>query len=137
MGQPYMIIDGIRYEQGTVFIFKTSSPYDCSRCIFLYHDTDRNTYCFLTPKLHSADCTTTYPDTRFMHQIVNTDSATDKEIKMMNRVLDRHKSYMTNKKENNTDFDALIIRILAIILTIIFPPTAIILIIIAFSRKNK
>ena len=83
MRQPYMIINGKRYEQGTIFIFKTSSPYDCSRCIFLYHDTVRNTYCFLTPKSHSTDCTTTYPDTRFMNQIVKTDTATDKEIKMM------------------------------------------------------
>lgn len=136
MRQPYMIINGKRYEQGTVFIFNTSSPYDCSRCIFLYHDTVRNTYCFLTPKLHSADCTTTYPDTRFMNQIVKTDSATDKEIKMMNSVLSRQKSYTTSKK-NNTDSDALIIRVLAIVLTVIFPPIAIILVIIAFLRKNK
>lgn len=136
MRQPYMIINGKRYEQGTIFIFKTSSPYDCSRCIFLYHDTVRNTYCFLTPKSHSTDCTTTYPDTRFMNQIVKTDTATDKEIKMMNSVLNRQKSYTTSKN-NNTDSDALIIRVLAIVLTVIFPPIAIILVIIAFLRKNK
>ena len=76
MRQPYMIIDGKRYEQGTIFVVKHHNGIGFVelRTTFVYYDTERNRYCFLTPNRYNADCATIYPDIRFMDNLIRVDN---------------------------------------------------------------
>ena len=81
MKQAYVNINGKTYVQGTVFVIKSHNgiSYVERRMTFLFYDTVRNEYWFITPNRASNDAVTIYPDTRFMEVLLRTESMTYKE----------------------------------------------------------
>ena len=136
MRQNYMILDGIKYTQGTIFVIKEWDHEE--RMTFLYHDPEKNFYYFLRPNNAGLDSQTTFPDTRFMKNFVHADQPTEKEQKVLHDVL--HKEVLRqreSKKWHATDLDVFLLMILMIVIMAVFPPAAIIILLIAFARKQK
>ena len=82
MRQTYMVIDGRRYEQGAVFVVKWHDGIALTerRTLFYDYDTESNRYTFITPTYANADHCTSYPDTRFMGNLIRIDTPTEKDF---------------------------------------------------------
>lgn len=137
MRQPYMIIDGKRYEQGTIFVVKHHNGIGFVelRTTFVYYDTERNRYCFLTPNRYNADCATIYPDIRFMDNLIRVDTPTEREAHILQRYLVKIKP-MTGKAryKNDSDHTSMLLTIGLIILFAVLPPVGlVVLLCIVFS----
>ena len=133
MKQNFVIINNEKYEQGTIFVTKYHDgiTFTERRITFMFYDTNTSKYWFKTPNKASSDSITLYPDTRFMSSLIKTDKPTDTELKILNDSLARIRE---NHKQKNNGFDEFLLRFLAVILTMLFPPIGIILIIISFVK---
>ena len=140
MYQPYMVIDGVRYEQGTVFVVKKfdGACYIEYRTTFAYYDTDHNRYIFLTPNKAGADSTTSYRDTRFMKDLIRTEDPTPKERSILQSYLERVELRTRKAKYNiNSDNVSLLLLIGLVILFAILPPVGlVVLLCMVFSDKT-
>ncbi len=139
MKQEYMIIDGQKYTQGTIFVVK-----DCGvagitekRMTFLFYDTERKHYWFISPTNASAEAVTIYPDTRFMNSLIKVDRATEKEARILRSKLHTLNTTKYISNCDTKDTDGCIIRLAALILIALCPPLAIVLIIVAFTYNKK
>lgn len=136
MRQDYMILNGVKYTQGTIFVIK--EQYHEKRMTFLYFDPERNRYFFLSPNNAGMGSRASFPDTRFMRNFIRTDHPTEKERKVLQEVLYREElQRRESKKWHTTDLDIFFLIILMIAVIAVFPPAAIIIGIIAFAYKQK
>ncbi len=140
MYQPYMIIDGVRYEQGTVFVVKKFDGvcYVEYRTTFAYYDIEHNRYQFLTPNQAGADSVTSYHDTRFMNNLIRIEEPTPKERRILQSYLDRVELRMRKAKYsiNDDNISLLLLIGLVILLTVLPPVGLIVLLCIVFSDQT-
>lgn len=138
MYQPYMVIDGVRYEQGTVFIVKKFDgvSYIEQRTTFIYYDTEHNRYHFLAPS--SADHVACYRDARFMNNLIRIENPTSKERSILQSYLERVELRTRKAKCNiNSGNVSLLLLIGLVILFAILPPVGlVVLLCIVFSDKT-
>ena len=136
MRQDYVILNGIRYTQGTIFVVKEGLHE--KRMTFLYYDPEKNRYFFLSPNNAGLDSRASFPDTRFMRNFIRIDRPTAKEQKVLQDVLHREElQRRESKKWHATDLDIFLLMILMIAIIAAFPPAAIIIGFIAFAYKQK
>ena len=140
MYQPYMIIDGVRYEQGTIFVVKKfdGACYVEYRTTFAYYDTEHNRYQFLTPNKAGADSATSYHDTRFMGNLIRIEEPTLKERKILQGYLERVELRMRKSKYSiNEDNVSLLLIIGLVVLLVVLPPVGlVVLLCMVFSNKT-
>lgn len=137
MRQPYVIIDGKRYDQGAVFVIKSHDGISGieKRMTFVYYDTEHNYYCFITPTIYNADSTTIYPDTRFMEWLIRVDSPTDRETVVLQHYWEKNRQ-ITKKSKFSSDNDntKLLLMFGLLVLFAVLPPVGVIVVLcIVFS----
>lgn len=128
MRQTYMVIDGKRYEQGTVFVVKWHDGIALTerRTLFYDYDTESNRYTFITPTYANADHCTSYPDTRFMDNLIRIDTPTEKEIKILNSVIQRKTQQRGNARVKPDDRYTLLMMLGLIVLFAALPPVGLV-----------
>lgn len=138
MYQPYMIIDGVRYEQGNIFVVKKFDGvcFVEQRTTFVYHDTENGRYHFLTPS--SSDHVMCYRDTRFMDNLIRIEEPTPKERNILHSYLGRVELRMKEAKHSfNDDNISLLLIIGLVILFAVLPPVGlVVLLCMVFSDKT-
>lgn len=128
MRQTYMIIDGKRYEQGAVFVVKWHDGIALTerRTLFYDYDTESNRYTFIIPTYANADHCTSYPDTRFMDNLIRIDTPTEKEIKILNSVIQRKTQQRGNARVKPDNRSVLLMMLGLIILMAALPPVGVV-----------
>lgn len=128
MRQTYMVIDGSRYEQGTVFVVKWHDGIALTerRTIFCDYDSDTKRYSFITPTYGNADHCTSYPDTRFMDNLIRIDTPTETEIRIMNSVIQRKVQQRGNAQVKPDDRSVLLLMLGLIVLMAALPPVGVV-----------
>lgn len=123
-----MVIDGKRYEQGTVFVVKWHDGIALTerRTLFYDYDTESNRYMFITPTYANADHCTSYPDTRFMDNLIRIDTPTEKEIRILNSVIQRKTQQRGNAQVKPDNRSVLLMMLGLIILMAALPPVGVV-----------
>lgn len=136
MRQSYMILNGIKYAQGTIFVIKEDLQE--KRMMFLYYIPDKNRYLFLFHNNVGTAYRTSFPDTRFMNNFIRIDQPTERESKKLQSILrEEELQRRESKKWRATDLDVFFLILLMIAVIAVFPPAAIIICFIAFAYKQK
>lgn len=128
MRQTYMIIDGKRYEQGAVFVVKWHDgiAFTERRTLFYEYDTETNRYTFITPTYANADHCTSYPDIRFMDNLIRIATPTEKEIRILNSVIQRKAQQRGNAQVKPDNRSVLLMMLGLIILMAALPPVGVV-----------
>ena len=128
MRQTYMVIDGKRYEQGAVFVVKWHDGIAMTerRTIFVDFDSDTKRYTFITPVYHNESLCTSYPDARFMDNLIRIDTPTEKEIRILNSVIQRNAQRRKNGKVNTDDRYSLLLMLGLLVLMAVLPPVGVV-----------
>lgn len=124
MRQNYMVIEGEKYERGTVFVIKWHDgiAFTERRIIFFEYDTDTKRYCFITPTSGNAEQCTSYPDTRFMNSLIRIESPTEREIRTLNSVIQRKTRQRRAAKIKPNDQHVLLLILGVLVLFALLPP---------------
>ena len=128
MRQNFMVIDGKRYEQGAVFVVKWHDGIALTerRTLFYDYDTETKRYTFITPTYANADHCTSYPDTRFMDSLIRIDTPTEKEVRILNSVIQRKMQQRGKVQVKSDDRPVLLMMLGLIVLMAALPPVGVI-----------
>lgn len=128
MRQNFMVIDGKRYEQGAVFVVKWHDGIALTerRTLFYDYDTETKRYTFITPTYANADHCTSYPDTRFMDSLIRIDTPTEKEVRILNSVIQRKMQQRGKAQVKSDDRPVLLMMLGLIVLMAALPPVGVI-----------
>ena len=128
MRQTYMVIDGKRYEQGAVFVVKWYDRITITvrRTIFVDFDSDTKRYTFITPIYRNDSLCTSYPDTRFMDNLIRIDTPTEKEIRILKSVIQRKAQQRGNVQVKSDDRYTLLMMLGLIVLFAALPPVGLV-----------
>jgi len=124
MRQNYMVIEGEKYERGTVFVIKWHDgiAFTERRIIFFEYDTDTKRYSFITPTSSNEEQCTSYPDTRFMNSLIRIESPTEQEIRILNSVIQRKIRQKGDAKKKPNDQHVLLLILGVLVLFALLPP---------------
>lgn len=140
MRYDYIELNGVTYHQGTIFVFNRFDgvAFREKRTIFLYHDTDKQLICFITPNDAGRDSCTYYRSKEQIGSFVRTEQPTREELMIAQQVLQRDgQQKHASKKTESSDLDLFFFIILLIISMAVFPPAALVFIFIAFAKSKK
>lgn len=128
MRQTYMVIDGKRYEQGAVFVVKWHDGIAMTerRTIFVDFDSDTKRYTFITPVYRNESLCTSYPDGRFMDNLIRIDTPTEKEIRILNSVIQRKTQQRGKAQVKPDDRYTLLMMLGLIVLFAALPPVGLV-----------